>query len=329
MNHVFSVIKSILISSLISVVLFGALMKSPWSESVGVLKQAKAGCNDIWYQALQTSINVWRTATGSDPWTLAQVKAEFGALIETPQVLIVEKGSGRIISGTAPSVVSNKPTVPQIPDIPQVAAADNAYPNAALNDKGVLATAKSFPLVTIPYYYDGDDAPEAWPPEKAKMAITKAAAEWRAVCNINFVYNGDRATSYSDSSKTRDDGIGVIRWSDMEDDILGRAHTGTEEEPANGFWLQLSQSHFNDDSDAKAELLHHVLVHELGHVIGFKHSPSPKSVMYASAEDPSGDPEELVPGVTVSDAKYCWYLRHRWSGKSVVDSEKLAGVSVH
>lgn len=322
MHSISGFVTRILVLCLTSLFIFAGLLTSPLADSIGLLQQSKAGVTELGYRVLTTGVNVWRVNTGGDPWSLAQVKEAFGAPAPVPKVLVVEKGTGRIISGKDVEN-SDESKLQEEPDIVM-----DAPPGSALANQSILKTARTFSVLTIPYYYDPEGAPANWPESKMLAKLQKAGNEWRAICNINFEFKGIRGTAYGDQESRRPDEIGAIRWDTLPTNTLGTATTGSiQEGPVQGFWLKLSQTWFAEDTPKRDALLHHVLVHELGHVVGFPHSPVRNSIMFAASEELSDD-AELVPSVTENDAKYCWYLRHRWAGKSVEDASALTGIAV-
>ena len=319
MRKLYHFMIKVLVMCVVSVVAIAALLFSPLADSVSLLHQGKMGVYELGYQALTQGVNAWREAIGIQPWTVAQVKkAVDDASAASTEVKRTTPGSSAQDAEKA-----SDPAVSKEPDIPT-----NAPPGSALANQTILKTARTFPVLIMPYYYDPEGAPPNWPEAKMLAKIQKASEEWRAICNIQFEYKGIRGTAYGNQRYRRSDGIGAIRWETLDEDALGVGSLGDiKDGPAKGFWLKLSQDWFAVDTPTRDSLLHHVLVHELGHVVGFPHSPVKNSIMFATS-DVITDEASVVPSVTENDAKYCWYLRYRWDGKSSEEASALTGIAI-
>lgn len=130
----------------------------------------------------------------------------------------------------------------------------------------------------------------------ATVALTRiqsAMAKWSAVCNVHFVYDGTTSNGASLSTNSRD-GINAITWGALTGNTTGVTYTGASGFANSTFTIDESDMvvnyQFNPNLDA-------TLVHEVGHMIGLKHSNQEGAVM--SGPNAAPDPSTSYTGLSV------------------------------
>jgi Matrixin/Abnormal spindle-like microcephaly-assoc'd, ASPM-SPD-2-Hydin/Repeat of unknown function (DUF5648) len=148
---------------------------------------------------------------------------------------------------------------------------------------------------TLRWRYNDANRPAAISASAADTVgrIQAAMAKWSSVCAIQFVYEGTTTSPASLATNSRD-GANVIAWSALSGNTTGITYAG-----ASGFTgttLTLDEAdmvvnyQFNPNLDS-------TFVHEVGHMIGLKHSNQEGAVMSGPNTPP--DPSTTYSGVVI------------------------------
>jgi hypothetical protein len=130
--------------------------------------------------------------------------------------------------------------------------------------------------------------------DAALNAIRAAMDKWSAVCAITFVYDGTSSNGASLATNNTRDSVNVIAWSALESGVAGQ--TWVSASSTSSALPTLDEADMLLSADLGAANLRAVLVHEVGHMLGLKHSNVESAVM--SGPNTAPDPSTTYSGLT-------------------------------
>ena len=152
--------------------------------------------------------------------------------------------------------------------------------------------------------------------------IQSAMGRWSAVCNIQFVYDGTTTSAASLASNTRD-GTNVIAWGALSGNTTGITYAGASGFTGSAFTLDeadmVINSQFNPNLDS-------TLSHEVGHLLGLKHSNEEGAVM--SGPNTAPDPSTSYTSLTVLQADDIAGCRSLYGAATSAPAAPVASSSV-
>ena len=152
--------------------------------------------------------------------------------------------------------------------------------------------------------------------------IQGAMAKWTAVCDVQFVYDGSTTVGASLASGTRD-GKNVIAWSALSSNATGISYVGASGFTGQTFTLDeadmLINYQFNPALDS-------TLLHEVGHMLGLKHSNQESAVM--SGPNAAPDPSTTYTGLSTLQADDIAGCQALYGASSTSPAKPIAATSV-
>ena len=155
----------------------------------------------------------------------------------------------------------------------------------------------------------------------ALSRIQTAMSKWSAVCNVQFVYDGTSANAASLATGTRD-GQNVIAWGTLAGNTTGVTYVGASGSSGSGFTLDEADMvlnfQFNPNFDA-------TLVHEVGHMLGIRHSNLEGAVM--SGPNVAPDPSTTYTSLSALQADDIAACRSLYGAASGTPASPVASAS--
>lgn len=151
---------------------------------------------------------------------------------------------------------------------------------------------------TIRWRYNDSNRPTSSVASEA-AAITRiqaAMAQWSAVCNVQFVYDGATTAGASLPTGSRD-GQNVIAWGALSGNVTGITYVSASGTSAATLTIDESDLQLNYQFNPNLDA---TLVHELGHMLGLRHSNVEGAVM--SGPNPTPDVSTLYTGLSTLQA---------------------------
>ncbi len=105
--------------------------------------------------------------------------------------------------------------------------------------------------------------------------LQTAMGKWSTVCNVQFVYDGTTSNAASLAAGSRD-GVNVIAWSALTGNMTGITYASASGFQGQAFTLDEADMTLNYQFNP---LLDSTLLHEVGHLLGIKHSNLENAVM--------------------------------------------------
>ena len=105
--------------------------------------------------------------------------------------------------------------------------------------------------------------------------IQAAMGKWSAVCNVQFVYDGSTASAASLATNTRD-GVNVIAWGALPGNTTAVTYAGASGFTGTTFTIDEADMIVNYQYNP---VIDSTLLHEVGHLLGLKHSNQEGEVM--------------------------------------------------
>ena len=149
---------------------------------------------------------------------------------------------------------------------------------------------------TVHWRYNDANRPAAASASATAMltSVRTAMDKWSAVCAITFVYDGETTNGASLANSGTHDAINAITWGTLDSGVAALTYVGTSTATAsvptlNEADMVISIAQSSTGLDA-------VLLHEVGHMLGLKHSNVENAVMSGpnTAPDPSTSYSQLT-----------------------------------
>jgi Matrixin/Repeat of unknown function (DUF5648) len=142
---------------------------------------------------------------------------------------------------------------------------------------------------TVRWRYNDANRPAAVSASSAAMLTSVRAAmdKWSAVCAVTFVYDGETTNGASLANNATRDAINTISWGTLASGVAGLTYVGTSNGSASPPTLEEADMVINVAQGLTG--LEALLLHEVGHMLGLKHSNIENAVMSGpnTAPDPS------------------------------------------
>ena len=178
---------------------------------------------------------------------------------------------------------------------------------------------------TVRWRYNDTNRPAAASASAAATvaSIRAAMGKWSAVCAITFVYDGETTNRASLANSGTRDAVNVVTWGTINSGVAALTYVSTSNASASVPTL--------DEADMVISIapgsigLDAVLLHEVGHMLGLKHSNLENTVMSGpnTAPDPSTTYSPLTT-LTADDIEGC---RSLYGDAAPIPSDTTVSVS--
>lgn len=130
---------------------------------------------------------------------------------------------------------------------------------------------------TVHWRYNDTNRPSniAASSDSAVDRLQTAMAKWSAICNVKFVYDGTTTSAPSLATGSRD-GVNVVAWGALPGNTTGFTYLSASTVQGQTFTLDEADMVINHEYNP---VLDFTLLHEVGHMLGLKHSNQESSVM--------------------------------------------------
>lgn len=178
---------------------------------------------------------------------------------------------------------------------------------------------------TVRWRYNDANRPAAAAASSEAMLTSLRAAmgKWSAVCAVTFVYEGETTNGASLANNGARDSVNAITWGTLDDGVASLTYVGAST-PVSGT-PTLDEADMVISIGQGATGLEAVLVHEVGHLLGLKHSNLENAVM--SGPNNAPDPSTSYSGLTALAADDIAGCRALYGEPAPIPSETSVTVS--
>ncbi len=178
---------------------------------------------------------------------------------------------------------------------------------------------------TVRWRYNDANRPAAASPSSTAMLASMRAAmdKWSAVCSVSFVYDGETTNGASLATGSTRDAVNAITWDTLASGVAALTYVASSSATAGSPTLEEADMVVSIAQGSVG--LDAVLLHEVGHLLGLKHSNIENAVMSGpnSALDPSTSYSQLTT-LTADDIAGC---RSLYGASAPAPSDTTVSVS--
>jgi len=149
---------------------------------------------------------------------------------------------------------------------------------------------------TVRWRYNDANRPAAASATSAAFLTSMRAAmdKWSAVCAVTFVYDGETTNGASLANGGTRDAVNAVTWGTLDGGVASLTYVGASSSTSGTPTLDEADMVISVDTGATG--LDAILVHEVGHMLGLKHSNVENAVMSGpnTLPDPSTSYSQLT-----------------------------------